>query len=129
MGLNPRASKCKSPPFTPLLSAANRRRRQRLQCPAVQVKLHEEIAILLTAFLLFAISVFGSVGIADAPLRSWPVLQRGDHDNPDIVRTLQLLLNARGYSVSADGSFGRETQKKAATVSVGTWPRRFEGDE
>jgi peptidoglycan hydrolase-like protein with peptidoglycan-binding domain len=42
-------------------------------------------------------------------LLPWPVIQQGHHsDHP--VRTLEHLLNARGQTVTVDGSFGPQTE-------------------
>jgi len=69
-------------------------------------------ATFFTVCLLFAVSAFGGVCFAAAPLRNWPVMEKGEQDSQFTpVRPLQSLLTAQGYPVTADGSFGRETQK------------------
>ena len=67
------------------------------------------------ASLIFAISFFGSVCFADAPLRHWPIVERGEQDVQEeqnvSVHELQLLLAAHGEKIPADGLFGKTTQK------------------
>ncbi len=62
------------------------------------------------AALLLGVCSFGiSARSVAASLRNWPTVTLGEHDAT--VRALQLLLSAQGYTVSADGFFGRATEK------------------
>ena len=64
----------------------------------------------LAHVLFLAICMFGPNPHAwAAPLRNWPTITLGEQETN--VRALQSLLAAHGYKVSADGFFGKATQK------------------
>ena len=63
-----------------------------------------------TVAFCLGMCIFGiSVPANAAPLRNWPSVTLGQHDGT--VRVLQALLATHGYNVSADGFFGRATEK------------------
>ena len=64
----------------------------------------------LNAALVLGMCIVGlNIRSVAAPLRNWPTATLGEHDST--VRVLQYLLAAHGYSMQADGFFGKATEK------------------
>ena len=68
----------------------------------------------LTFCLVFIGGVCAAPVSAD-DVRYWPIFHWGDKDSRSdrhgIIHALQLLLRAHGYSLAADGIYGRATEK------------------
>jgi len=78
-------------------------------------------AIATVAIMMMALTLLTTP--AEAQAASWPVLERGDRGTK--VKALQYLLTAHGYSTSADGIFGPETQRQVKSFQR---PRRLSVD-
>jgi N-acetyl-anhydromuramyl-L-alanine amidase AmpD len=70
-----------------------------------------------------------------AKVLCWPAMKKGDTGAPEVVKTIQYLLKARGYKLAADGLFGKRTKRAveafqksnrlsaSGSVSDSTWEK------
>ena len=88
--------------------------------------------VIIALFLLVLVSTSGLI-MPGAQAATWPA-ERVGSGGPNVV-ALQYLLQAHGYTISVDGSFGPQTQqaverfqkahgiKPSGVVGSATWPR------